>query len=144
MVQGTAAGLSSVDGFVTNTANTTPLNEPNLPNPELSVNGQPIKSAKYYEWNPYFDETDFTQALYSGFVGAGWPGTIGFIIDTGRNGWGGPNRPTAAVGSDITTYVNSGPSIAGSIVAIGAIRATQGSVCRPLQRPVRIWMPTHG
>nr|WP_261794191.1 glycoside hydrolase family 6 protein [Xanthomonas campestris] len=108
VVQGTAAGLSSVDGFVTNTANTTPLNEPNLPNPDLSVNGQPIKSAKYYEWNPYFDETDFTQALYSGFVGAGWPGTIGFIIDTGRNGWGGPNRPAAAVGSDITTYVNSG------------------------------------
>ncbi|CAD7722627.1 Exoglucanase A [Xanthomonas hydrangeae] len=108
VVQGTSAGLASVDGFVTNTANTTPLNEPNLPNPELSVNGQPIKSAKYYEWNPYFDETDFTQALYSGFVSAGWPGTIGFIIDTGRNGWGGPNRPTGASGSDINTYVNVG------------------------------------
>ncbi len=108
VVQGTNAGLASVDGFVTNTANTTPLNEPNLPNPELSVNGQPIKSSKYYEWNPYFDETDFTQALYSGFVSAGWPSTIGFIIDTGRNGWGGPNRPAGASGSDINTYVNSG------------------------------------
>ncbi|WP_115049743.1 glycoside hydrolase family 6 protein [Xanthomonas arboricola] len=108
VVQGTSAGLASVDGFVTNTANTTPLNEPNLPNPELSVNGQPIKSAKFYEWNPYFDETDFTQALYSGFVGAGWPSTIGFIVDTGRNGWGGPNRPVGAFGSDINTYVNSG------------------------------------
>ncbi|KQQ80104.1 1,4-beta-cellobiosidase [Xanthomonas sp. Leaf131] len=108
VVQGTSAGLASVDGFVTNTANTTPLDEPNLPNPELSVNGQPIKSAKYYEWNPYFDETDFTQALYSGFVSAGWPGTIGFIIDTGRNGWGGPNRPAGASGSDINTYVNGG------------------------------------
>ncbi|WP_259163978.1 glycoside hydrolase family 6 protein [Xanthomonas sp. 4461] len=108
VVQGTNAGLASVDGFVTNTANTTPLNEPNLPNPELSVNGQPIKSSKYYEWNPYFDETDFTQALYSGFVSAGWPSTIGFIIDTGRNGWGGPNRPAGASGSDINAYVNSG------------------------------------
>ncbi|WP_349657732.1 glycoside hydrolase family 6 protein [Xanthomonas sp. 10-10] len=108
VVQETNAGLASVDGFVTNTANTTPLNEPNLPNPELSVSGQPIKSSKYYEWNPYFDETDFTQALYSGFVSAGWPSTIGFIIDTGRNGWGGPNRPAGASGSDINTYVNSG------------------------------------
>lgn len=108
VVQGTSAGLASVDGFVTNTANTTPLNEPNLPNPELSVNGQPIKSAKFYEWNPYFDETDFTQALYNGFVSAGWPSTIGFIIDTGRNGWGGPNRPTSAFGSDINSYVNTG------------------------------------
>ncbi|QJD70095.1 1,4-beta-cellobiosidase [Xanthomonas campestris pv. badrii] len=108
VVQGTNSGLASVDGFVTNTANTTPLNEPNLPNPELSINGQPIKSSKYYEWNPYFDETDFTQALYSGFVSAGWPSTIGFIVDTGRNGWGGPNRPAGASGSDINTYVNSG------------------------------------
>nr|WP_260178664.1 glycoside hydrolase family 6 protein [Xanthomonas cannabis] len=108
VVQGTNAGLASVDGFVTNTANTTPLNEPSLPNPELSVNGQPIKSAKFYEWNPYFDETDFTQALYNGFVSAGWPSTIGFIIDTGRNGWGGPNRPTSAFGSDINSYVNTG------------------------------------
>ncbi|MCL1559345.1 glycoside hydrolase family 6 protein [Xanthomonas nasturtii] len=108
VVQATNAGLASVDGFVTNTANTTPLNEPNLPNPELSINGQPIKSAKYYEWNPYFDEADFTQALYSGFVNAGWPSSIGFIVDTGRNGWGGPNRPAGASGNDITSYVNSG------------------------------------
>lgn len=108
VVQGTTAGLASVDGFVTNTANTTPLNEPNLPNPDLNVGGQPIKSSKFYEWNPYFDETDFTGALYSGFVGAGWPSSIGFLIDTGRNGWGGPNRPTAAIGNDINTYVNSG------------------------------------
>ena len=26
----------------------------------ISIGGQPIKSAKFYEWNPYFDETDFT------------------------------------------------------------------------------------
>lgn len=108
VVGGTTAGLSSVDGFVTNTANTTPLNEPNLPNPDLNVGGQPIKSAKYYEWNPYFDESDFTSILYSDFVNAGFPSSIGMLIDTGRNGWGGPNRPTMASGSDINSYVNSG------------------------------------
>lgn len=108
VVQGTVAGLNSVDGFITNTANSTPLNEPNLSNPDLNIGGQPIRSSKYYEWNPYFDETDFTAALYSGFVQAGWPTSVGFLIDTSRNGWGGVNRPTAAIGSDINTYVNSG------------------------------------
>ncbi|MFB5760536.1 glycoside hydrolase family 6 protein [Paenibacillus medicaginis] len=108
VVQGTQAGLDSVDGFITNTANTTPLVEPNLPDSNLNINGQPIRSAKYYEWNPYFDEADFTAALYSGFVAKGWPSDIGFLIDTSRNGWGGPDRPTGASGSDINTYVNSG------------------------------------
>lgn len=108
VVQGTIAGLNSLDGFITNTANTTPLNEPNLPNPDLNIGGQPIRSSNFYEWNPYFDETDFTAALYNGFVQAGWPASIGFLIDTSRNGWGGANRPTSAIGNDINTYVNSG------------------------------------
>eukprot|EP01113_Clastostelium_recurvatum_P009918 TRINITY_DN14840_c0_g1_i1.p1 TRINITY_DN14840_c0_g1~~TRINITY_DN14840_c0_g1_i1.p1 ORF type:complete len:644 (-),score=-11.92 TRINITY_DN14840_c0_g1_i1:30-1961(-) len=108
VVQDTAAGLQSADGFITNTANTTPLHEPNLPNPDLNIGGQPIRSSSFYEWNPYFDETDFTAALYSGFVQAGWPTSTGFLIDTSRNGWGGVNRPTSATGSNINDYVNSG------------------------------------
>ncbi|WP_175623717.1 MULTISPECIES: glycoside hydrolase family 6 protein [Paenibacillus] len=108
VVNDTAAGLQSADGFITNTANTTPTHEPNLPNPDLNIGGQPIRSSDYYEWNPYFDETDFTAALYSGFVQAGWPSSTGFLIDTSRNGWGGVNRPTSATGSNINAYVNSG------------------------------------
>nr|WP_246070607.1 glycoside hydrolase family 6 protein [Paenibacillus kobensis] len=108
VVQGTTAGLASVDGFITNTANTTPLVEPNLPNSDLSVGGQPLRSASYYEWNPYFDEADFTAALYSGFVAKGWPATLGFLVDTSRNGWGGPNRPTVASGSTVSAYADSG------------------------------------
>ncbi|WP_458125499.1 glycoside hydrolase family 6 protein [Paenibacillus sp. Z3-2] len=108
VVNDTAAGLNSADGFITNTANTTPIHEPNLPNPDLNIGGQPIRSSDYYEWNPYFDETDFTAALYSGFVQAGWPSSTGFLIDTSRNGWGGVDRPTSATGSNINAYVNSG------------------------------------
>ena len=108
VVSGTAAGLASVDGFITNTANTTPLEEPNLPDPNLTISGNQIKSAAYYEWNPYFDEADFTAALYSGFVAKGWPSSIGFLIDTSRNGWGGPNRPTSASGTSVNAYVDSG------------------------------------
>ncbi|ADM68848.2 Exoglucanase A [Paenibacillus polymyxa E681] len=104
----TSKGLSSVDGFISNTANTSPLTEPNLPNPDLNIGGQPIKSSKFYEWNPNFDELHFTESLYKDFVNAGWPSSLGMLIDTSRNGWGGPNRPTSAVGSDINSYVNSG------------------------------------
>ncbi|MCC4635904.1 glycoside hydrolase family 6 protein [Xanthomonas dyei pv. eucalypti] len=108
IVQGTAAGFSSVDGFITNTANYTPLHEPNLRNPDLMIGGQPIRSANFYQWNSFFDETTFTEALYSDFVSAGWPSRIGFLIDTSRNGWGGGSRPTSASGNDVSTYVNSG------------------------------------
>ncbi len=108
LIQGTTAGFASVNGFATDTANVTPLVEPNLPNPELNVGGQPIRSSKFYEWNRYFGEIDFTEALYKEFVAAGWPSNIGFIVDTGRNGWGGTQRPTAAIGNDVNTYVNSG------------------------------------
>ncbi|WP_186331878.1 glycoside hydrolase family 6 protein [Paenibacillus xylanexedens] len=108
VVGDTLGGLSSADGFITNTANTTPLSEPNLTNPDLNIGGQPIRSAKFYEWNPYFDETDFTAKLYADFVQAGWPASTGFLIDTSRNGWGGVNRPATATGSNINDYVNSG------------------------------------
>ena len=108
VVKNTAAGLASVDGFITDTANTTPLNEPNLADPNLNIGGRPIKSSKFYEWNPYFSELSFAQSLYNEFVGAGWPSTIGFLIDTGRNGWGGPQRPTSASGNDVDSYVKSG------------------------------------
>ncbi|AXF77956.1 glycoside hydrolase family 6 protein [Erwinia tracheiphila] len=108
IMKDTKAGLASVDGFATNTANTTPLEEPNLPNADLNVGGQPVKSSSFYQWNNYFDETDYTTALYKDFVAAGWPNTIGFLTDTSNNGWGGPNRPNKATGNDVNTYVNSG------------------------------------
>ncbi|QRN95619.1 glycoside hydrolase family 6 protein [Archangium violaceum] len=108
VVGATTAGLSSVDGFVTNTSNYTPLAEPHLVDPNVTVGGQQLKSAKFYEWNPNFDETDFAASLYTGFTSAGWPASVGFLIDTSRNGWGGPNRPTGATGTTVDTYANSG------------------------------------
>jgi cellulose 1,4-beta-cellobiosidase len=109
IARGTSAGYSSIDGFVTNTANTTPLEEPFLTNPNGTVGGggNPIRSSSYYEWNPYFDEADFTQAFRQKLVSAGFPSTVGMIVDTSRNGWGGPDRPTSVSAStDLNTYVN--------------------------------------
>ena len=108
MARGTTAGFASVDGFITNTSNYTPLAEPYLTDPNLNIGGQQVRSARFYEWNAYFDELDFTAALHAGFVAQGWPSSIGFLIDTSRNGWGGAARPTGvSTSTDLNTYVNA-------------------------------------
>ena len=108
IVNGTTARLASVDGFVTNTANDTALREPFL-TANQQINGQPVMSATYYQFNPDLDEVTFTADMYSRFVGAGWPASIGFLTDTSRNGWGGPRRPTAAstITNDLNAFVNA-------------------------------------
>jgi len=104
-IQGFDGGLQAIDGFVTNTANYTPLEEPFLTNPNLTVGGQQVRSANFYEWNPMFDELDFALAWRNAFASGG--SHIGMIIDTSRNGWGGPDRPTSVSSSnDLNTYVN--------------------------------------
>jgi cellulase/cellobiase CelA1 len=107
MLQKTTDGVNSIDGFITNTANYTPVEEVYLPNADLNVGGQPIKASEFYEWNPYFDEKDFATALRSAFVNAGLPSSIGMLIDTSRSGWGGSQRPDGVSGSsDLNTYVD--------------------------------------
>ncbi|MGV9453024.1 glycoside hydrolase family 6 protein [Streptomyces sp. NPDC003635] len=107
VARGTAAGLSSVDGLITNVANYTPLEEPFLTNPDKTVGGNMVKSGKFYEWNPNFDEVDFTKNVHRALVSAGWPAATGLVIDTSRNGWGGAARPTAeSTSTTLDTYVN--------------------------------------
>jgi len=107
VAKATTAGFASVDGFVTDTANTTPLIEPLLTDSSLSIGGTPIRSTKFYEWNFDFDEVHWTAHLHSLLVAAGFPSTTGMLIDTSRNGWGGPARPTAVSTSNVAaTYVD--------------------------------------
>ena len=133
VARSTRAGYASIDGFVTNTANSTPLVEPFLPDSGLNVGGNPLRSASFYEWNPYFDEADFTAAFYDKAVAAGFPSTLGMLVDTSRNGWGGPDRPTAAsTSTNLNTYVTES-KVDG--------RTHRGAWCNPLgagigERPV--------
>ena len=102
-------GYDKIHGLITNTANYTPLEEVFLPNPQAQVGGQQVMSATFYEWNPRFDERDFASDLQAAFQARGCnaPNTCGVLIDTSRNGWGGPNRPTQASSStDLNTFVN--------------------------------------
>jgi cellulose 1,4-beta-cellobiosidase len=105
VVSGTTARFDSIDGFITDTANYTATTEPFLTNPNQQVGGQPVNSANFFQFNPFLDELTFAQAFYTRAVAAGFRSNMGMLIDTSRNGWGGPNRPTAA--STNTTNVNT-------------------------------------
>jgi len=98
-------GYPAVSGFVSNTSNYDPVKEPFLDPVLAPVNGVPTSSsastalldAPYYSYNQSIDEEDYDAALYTAFTAAGFPSTIGFLIDTGRNGWGGQGEPTGLI-----------------------------------------------
>jgi cellulose 1,4-beta-cellobiosidase len=107
LVTGTTAGYASIDGFISNTANYIPVKEPFMTATE-EIGGNEVESSTFYQYNPEIDEIDYDQAFYSAATAAGFPSTIGFLIDTSRNGWGGSLRPTAAsTSTDLNTFVDA-------------------------------------
>lgn len=86
--------LSIIRGFATNIANYSPLDEPYFDGTDsvVSTGG----TTQFYEWNRAVDELTYIDKLRTELVAAGFAQDLGFIVDTGRNGWGGPNRPSAA------------------------------------------------
>ena len=107
LVKGTIASYQSIDGFVSNTANYVPTKEPFLTAMQ-QVGGQPVDSANFYQYDPEIDELDYVQAFYAAATNAGFPNTVGFLIDTSRNGWGGPLRPTApSTATDVNMFVKA-------------------------------------
>ncbi len=100
-------GINPIAGFVSNSANYTPVEEPFISDVNLQVGGLPLRSADFYEWNMYADELSFVTDWRNAMVSRGLPSNIGMLIDTARNGWGGSDRPTqASTSSDLNTYVN--------------------------------------
>ena len=106
VVKATTAGYNSIDGFISDTANYTPTQEPLLTNPTLSIGGQPVDSATFYQYNPTFDELTYDTDMYNTLVAAGFPSSKRFLIDTSRNGWGPTHPTTITSASDVNTYVN--------------------------------------
>ncbi|WBB92451.1 glycoside hydrolase family 6 protein [Verrucosispora sp. WMMC514] len=102
------ATVNHVHGFITNTANYSALVEPYAKVTD-SVNGQTVRQSDWIDWNQYNDEQSFAQAFRQELVRQGFPSNIGMLIDTSRNGWGGPNRPTAAgPTTSVNAYVDGG------------------------------------
>jgi cellulose 1,4-beta-cellobiosidase len=92
MTAATASGSTpaNVHGFITNTANTSALTEP-----FIEVNDQ-TRQSRWIDFNQFNDELTYATAFRNRAVAIGFSPNIGMLIDTSRNGWGGPNRPTAA------------------------------------------------
>ncbi len=103
----TVAKTGSIDGFISDTANYTPVREPFF-TAATTVGGQQVMSGAFYEFNPDVDEATFTADMYTRLTAAGFPATIGMLIDTSRNGWGGAARPTAAsTATTVDAFVNA-------------------------------------
>lgn len=99
-IKGTANGVNSVAGFISNTANYTPLSEPFLD--EFSMSATPgsngstqVRQARFYGWNSRYSELAYVRAFHAKMISLGFPSTIGMLVDTSRNGWGGAKRPKA-------------------------------------------------
>ncbi|MFE1839585.1 glycoside hydrolase family 6 protein [Streptomyces sviceus] len=102
------ANVSDVAGFIVNTANYSPVKEPNFKVTD-QVNGQTIRQSKWVDWNQYVDEQSFALGLRDKLVAAGFDSGLGMLIDTSRNGWGGSARPTGpGATTSVDDYVNGG------------------------------------
>jgi cellulose 1,4-beta-cellobiosidase len=97
-----------VHGFITNTANYSVLEEPYWEVDQV-VGGRPINQnpdVRWVDWNAYNGEIDFATAFRDELVANGYNEDIGMLIDTSRNGWGGPDRPTGpSTSTDAVTFV---------------------------------------
>jgi cellulose 1,4-beta-cellobiosidase len=106
-VGGTAAGPGGLDGIATDVAGYIPTAEPFLSASGGTVSGVPIIQSRFYDWNPYVGELDYAAALRAALIAKGFSSDLGVVVDTSRDGWGGPDRPTAAsTSTDVNTYVD--------------------------------------
>ncbi|MFM9590972.1 glycoside hydrolase family 6 protein [Streptomyces scabiei] len=102
------ATVNDVHGFITNTANYSALKENNFTIND-TAGGKSVRESKWVDWNRYVDELSFAQAFRAQAVSAGFSSTIGMLIDTSRNGWGGAARPTGpGATTTVDTYVDGG------------------------------------
>ncbi|UCM90303.1 glycoside hydrolase family 6 protein [Streptomyces marincola] len=87
------ASVDDVAGFIVNTANYGPTVEPHYTIND-SVNGTSVRQSEWVDWNRYVDNQSFALGFREELVSQGFNPEIGMLIDTSRNGWGGPDRPT--------------------------------------------------
>lgn len=105
---GIPGGIGKVDGFISNTANYNPVDEPYL-DANTMIGGNPVRSLQgWYDWNDYIDEQPYIVSLRTALTSGSnpYPTSIGVIIDTSRNGWGGTARPTGpSTSTTLSTFV---------------------------------------
>ncbi|GIJ25217.1 hypothetical protein Vqi01_03790 [Micromonospora qiuiae] len=105
IVGGSRAGVHGVDGIIVNTAGYGALVEPYF-SADTTINGVPARQTRWVDWNSFVDELPYGQQLRRELIAAGFPEGVGVLIDTSRNGWGGPRRPTGpSTAQEVNTFV---------------------------------------
>lgn len=107
---GIAGGNGKVDGFISNTANYNVFVEPYMTANQM-ISGQPVRSTPvWYDWNDHIEERSFANALRTALITGtdAYPTSVGLLLDTSRNGWGGAERPTGPSTSTVrNTFVRA-------------------------------------
>jgi cellulose 1,4-beta-cellobiosidase len=104
-----------IHGFISNVANTGASIEPFFDIDDV-VGGMPIRqvpvvpgdpdASGWIDWNRYIDEVSYAAAYGQEFESR-FGRHVSILIDTSRNGWGGPNRPTGtSTSTDPVTYMH--------------------------------------
>jgi cellulose 1,4-beta-cellobiosidase len=96
-----------VTGFVTNIGQYAPNTEPFIPDPEATIGGQQILQSRFFDWNKEIHEVPFAQRVRTALIQRGFASNLGMVVDTSRNGWGGPNRPAGpGTSTDVNAWVD--------------------------------------
>ena len=108
--KGIPGGNGKVDGFISNTANYNVFVEPFM-TADQEIGGRQARSLEgWYDWNDFIDEKSYANALRNALIKGtdAYPATVGLLLDTSRNGWGGPDRPTGpSKSTDLRTFVRA-------------------------------------
>ncbi|WP_053171243.1 glycoside hydrolase family 6 protein [Streptomyces sp. SBT349] len=87
------ADPADVHGFVSNVGGYAPLDEPHF-DADDTVGGVPVREgSSWLDGNHYADELSYVRAFQRALTDAGFDPAAGALLDTSRNGWGGPGRP---------------------------------------------------
>lgn len=106
--KGIPGGNSKVDGIISNTANYNVFVEPFMKADQKVKNRQVRSLRGWYDMNDHIEEQSFANALRNELISGAdsYPATLGLLLDTSRNGWGGPDRPTGpSTSTDLRTFV---------------------------------------
>jgi cellulose 1,4-beta-cellobiosidase len=89
------------------------------------------------DWNNYVDELPYTEDIRERMISLGFDPGIGMVIDTSRNGWGGPGRPTGPVTGtyDLNTYVDGSRIDRRGTIADWCNQEHAGLGARPVASP---------
>jgi cellulose 1,4-beta-cellobiosidase len=106
VVTANGASPDDVHGFISNVANYGELQEPFFTIDQVVGNQRIRETTRWIDWNRYVDEVSYVQA-YGQLFTQRFGRRISMLIDTSRNGWGGPERPTGPSSStDPNTFVD--------------------------------------